>query len=215
MLRVVIVQESLGIPRLAGHRLHFIGVAGLQLLQPAHVVPRPCFLQNQRVARGGRLHVRAVGRLTVDVVDLVDRAVVVAQLLDAARLVLKDLPASGVVGLFRRVAPDENLEPIRVAGIQIVVPADDAAFALLQVAGAPWCVDVMQSHQALLHVGTGAQLRRRTQKEADRSGIYRSEQLGLGNGGSVVVDECNLALRHALGHKFGLDVVVDRELGRA
>ena len=136
-----------------------VSVRCLQALQADHFIAQLGFFQNHRVAGSGGLHVSRVGSLAINIFDLVDCSIEVAQLFDAARFVFKDLPAAGVVGLLGCVAADENLKSIRVAFVQFIATANRPALSLLKVARPPRCINVMQGNKALLYVRSGAHLR--------------------------------------------------------
>ena len=72
---------------------------------------------------------------------------------------LQQLPAARVVGLLGCIAPDEHLEAVRIARVEHITLANDAAFALLKVGWPPWCVNMVQSYQTFLHVGSGSKFR--------------------------------------------------------
>jgi len=82
-----------------------------------------------------------------EVFDLGVEDLVAAHLFDEHGFGLNLLPHDGVVAGLGDVVEDVDL-------VVLVALSQDAAFALLKIGWAPGHVDVMQRHQARLHVGT-------------------------------------------------------------
>ena len=61
---------------------------------------------------------------------------------------LEYLPTACIVSLFRGVAANEYFKAVWVPLIQLITTADNAPFALLQIGGAPRCVNMVQTDQA-------------------------------------------------------------------
>ena len=132
------------------------------------------------------------------------------KLVDAAQLLLLDLPHIPVECILGCVSKDLNLEVWQ--GVRQLVPlADDAPLALLHVGRLPRDVQVMQGDQALLHVRPRAHLLRGSEHDPDRSGVDLLEQRRLLVVRVVVVDESDLAFRDPALNQRGLQVVVDGE----
>src|SRR5690606_13454782 len=145
-------------------------VVGALVFQLADL-PAPAHLfKDQRVAAGGGLHLGGVGSLAGHVLDLPYAGSALAHLLDEVGLALDGLPHAAIQGLLGGIAEDADLKPFRVALVQLVALADDAAFALLQIGRAPRGVKVVQAHQTVLHVGAGAHLGGGAEQEAHAAG---------------------------------------------
>ena len=71
----------------------------------------------------------------------------------------------------------------------LVALADGPAFALLEVGGPPWDIDVVQGHGAGLHVGAGAHFFGRSDEHRDLAAVALVEQLQSFVGGAGIVDE--------------------------
>ena len=129
-------------------------------------------------------------RAAVEVFRRSDRRVPVHHLLDEAGLGLQRLPHIGVERAFRDVPEYPHL------AVHIALP-QDAALALLDVAGPPGRVEMVQRRQALLHVGTGAHFFGGADQDAYSAGVDRIEQQLLFRIAVGVVDEGDLGLRDA------------------
>ncbi len=125
---------------------------------------------------------------------------------DEERLALQHLPHIGVEGSLGDVAEDPH------RGV-LVVLADNSAFALFQVRGAPRHVDVMQRHGPGLDIGSSSHLLGRAEQYRDFPGAAVGEQVGLRCGVAVVVDEADTVGFHATRDEFVFDGLVDRPLG--
>ena len=109
------------------------GVRSLKAGQLADFGPEFEFLQDQRIAGGGRLHFGRAGRRPCNVLHFPAFHRAGAYLLDKPGLALDGLPHPGIVGLLGRVAVDADLEVFGIGVAQLVALPDDPAFALLQV----------------------------------------------------------------------------------
>ena len=105
---------------------------------------------------------------------------------------------------FGDVAVDLNLF-IRVALAQY------PAFPLLDVARAPWRIQVMKCHETSLNVGAGAHLFGRTEQYAHSARIHAIEKHLLGGVGLGVMDERDLAGGNARCDELRTDIVVNIE----
>jgi hypothetical protein len=86
--------------------------------------------------------------------------------------------------------------------------ADDAAFALGDVGGAPGGVEVVEGYCAVLHVGAGAELFGGSDEYGDVAGAAGGEEAGEVGVGGGVVDEPDRLGGHALLGELGLEFVV-------
>ena len=177
----------------------------------------PDAVQHQRVARSDRGDFSHVDGLVVLEVHF-KLTVVVADAVHHPQLGGVQVPHLRVDRPLGHVGHDLDLEAGAVLLPQGVALADDAPLALLDVAGLPPHIDVVQADQALLHVHAGAHSLAGAEQEPHRPLVHGLEQ-GLFLGIAVVVlDEGNFRCRHALGHQQVCHVLVGvppAGLGRA
>src|SRR5690606_7798975 len=93
--------------------------------------------------------------------------IALANLLDEPRLGLDPLPLACIESVLGGIAEDLDLETVRILCIQLVALTDAAAVTLLKVRRPPWCVQVVESNETVLHVGARPHLGRRTEQEPD------------------------------------------------
>ena len=93
----------------------------------------------------------------------------------------------------------------------LVALALNAALSLGQVAGPPRAVQVMQRHQAILHVGACTHLGRAAQQDAHLAGADLGEQLLFAHLGVGLMDKGNLLGGHTFSDELLPDVLVDRK----
>lgn len=82
-------------------------------------------------------------------------------------------------------------------GLIHVALTRDAPFALFEVAGTPWGIEVVEGDEPVLHVRPHAHLGRTAQEHAHIAGAHFGEQLLLFHVRVRRVDEGYLALRYA------------------
>ena len=133
-----------------------------------------------------------------------DRRFSAHHLLDKARLGFQRLPHVRIEGALGHIAVDLHLF-VRVALAQY------SPFTLLDVARAPWRIEVMKCHKPSLDVGAGAHLFGGPEKYPHSARIHAIKEHLLGGVGLRVMDECNLSRRNARGDELRPDVVVNVE----
>src|ERR1700722_10958668 len=109
------------------------------------------------------------------------------------RHIVGDKPGLGFQGL-PHIRVKRSLSDIAVDRylLVLIAEAENAALALLDLGGLPGGVEMVQRHQAFLHVGAGAHLGRAADQYSDLAAAYLVEQclfLGVGVG---VSDRGNL-----------------------
>ena len=186
-------------------------MSGALVLQGADALAQGHLFEDERVAARCRFHLGSVGSLAGHVLDLAGAGVALTHLLDEVGLALDGLPHAAVQGLLGSVAVDPHLEPFRVAVIELVALADDPAFALLQVGGAPRCIQVMQGHQPILHVHACAHLGGGAEQHAHAAATDFGKQISLLQVRLRVVDEGDLVSRDPTLHQLLFQVVIDGE----
>src|SRR6185312_13110723 len=98
---------------------------------------------------------------------------------------------------------------IGISLVERVALPQAAPLALLQIAGTPRRIQVVQRDQSPLDVRTGAHLGGGTQENTHLPAVHLVEELGFLQVGLGVVDEPHLVGRDAMLDQLGLDVVVD------
>ena len=186
-------------------------MGGALVLQAADALAQGHLFEDERVSARCRFHLGSVGSLAGHVLNLAGAGVTLAHLLDEVGLALDGLPHAAVQGLFGGVAVDPHLEPFRVAVIELVALADNPAFTLLQVGGAPRCIQVMQGHQPILHVHAGAHLGGGAEQHAHAAATDFGKQISLLQVRLRVVDEGDLVSRDPTLHQLLFQVVIDGE----
>ena len=137
-----------------------VGMNGAQLVELADFGIDLDLLDDGGIAGRDRLDLGVGESAAFEVLRRADRRFSAHHLMDKARLGFQRLPHVGVEGTFRDVAVDLHLF-VRVALAQY------PAFALLDVARAPWRVEVMKCHKPSLNVGAGAHLFGGAEQDAD------------------------------------------------
>src|SRR5579862_2375978 len=127
---------------------------------------------------------------TVEVLGRPDRRFTAHNLVDKARLGFQRLPHVRVEGALGHIAVDLYLF-ISVALTQY------PAFTLLDIAWAPWCIQMMKRHKPSLHVGSGAHLFSRPEKYPHPARIHSIKKHLLGGISLCVMNESNLSGRNA------------------
>ena len=124
---------------------------------------------------------------------------------DELLLVLHRLPEVAVEDSLRGITIDLHIR------IHIAL-TNDTTGALLQITGTPGTVQIMQSDQPILTVGSCAHLGRTAEQYTHLTGAYLCEQLLLFHFGIGVVNKGNLVRRHAAGDHLAADILVHVEI---
>ena len=155
----------LGVTHVLGDGVLVVEVGGVQATQPRHLGLDPRLLHQALVARcQGLGHGELVG-LAVHVLQPADRAVAGERRGDEPGLALQQLPGGRVHAAQRGIGVELDL-------LVLVALALDAALALLDVAGQPRHVEVVQGHQPLLRVHARAHGLGRAEQDADLAGVH-------------------------------------------
>ena len=212
----VIANGILGAAQCILGAVHLAAVRTLLQLQRANLGLQLDALQQQRVAGCQGSHFGHADRIAVLEVHR-EGAVVLSDAVDGLELGRVQVPHLGVYRALGRVGQDLDLEirPVEGVGLlaagrggkQVALP-DHPALTLLDVAGLPGYVDVVQRHGALLHVGAGAHARGRANQDADLAAVDRIEQGQLLVIGVGLLDEADLVGRDAHGHQVVLELLV-------
>src|ERR1035441_5763828 len=96
----------------------------------------------------------------------------------------------------------------------LVALAQYSALALLDVAGPPRSVEVMEGNEPLLYVHSGAHFLCRTKKDADAAGVHRIKQRLLLDVSLRIVNRRDLLRRDPFLNKFAADFIIDVEFVR-
>ena len=124
---------------------------GTQLVELADLSVDLDFLDDGRIAGRNRLDLGVRESATVEVLRRPDRCFTAHHLMDKAGLGFERLPHVRIEGALRHIAVDLHLF-VRVALAQY------PPFTLLDVARAPWRIEVMKRDEPSLNVGAGAHL---------------------------------------------------------
>jgi hypothetical protein len=131
---------------------HLVKAFGVLLFEPGethHLGIDVRFLDDQRIARSNGFHLGIGERGGVHILGAAHGRVAVHHLGDEAAFRFQRPPHAGVEAALGDIAENAHVF-IRVA------LAEDAALTLLDVGGSPRRVEVMQGHEALLHIGAFA-----------------------------------------------------------
>ena len=177
-------------------------VVCFQQLQPRHLNVKVHLLADQRIARAQGLDLRVGKRGFVHVLAGAHRGFAGHDLRDKLLLVLHRLPEVGIECAVGDVAVDMD------SFVFVALP-DNAALALLQVAGTPRAVQVMQGDEPVLDIHARSHLEGAAHKDAHLTSTNLGEQLLLFRLGVRVVDKGDLLRGDASGDELVADVLID------
>ena len=168
---------------------------GFQQSQSGYLYVQIHFLPNQRISRAQRLDLRIAERRFIHIVAGTNRTFAGHDLADKLLLILHGLPEITVEGSFRGVPVKMHLR------IQVALP-DDPAFPLLQIAGPPGTVQIMQGDQPVLHIGSRPHLAGAAQKNPHLPGADFGKQLFLFDLRIGIVNKGNFGFRNAFRYEL-------------
>ena len=185
-------------------RVPLAEVAAFQQLQLRHFDIQIHFLFNERVAAGQRLDLRIGKCLFVHILSAAYWRLAGHDLRDEFLLPLHQLVEVGVECTLGDVTVNVHL------GIFVALP-DDAPLPLLKIGWPPRTIQMVQGHQLLLAVGTGAHALCAAQQHPHLTGAHLSKQVFFLRLRLGIVDIGNLVFRHAHRQQLTADVVINAE----